>query len=66
MKKIKFLNKMTDIEKEILVGEVGENVYAICKDVNEVNDAIRWCNLHNVGDKFECESYSMEITKNKL
>lgn len=63
MKKILF--KSADIEKEILVGEVGELVYALCKNVDEVNDAIRWCNAHKTGEVFNSELYTMEILNDK-
>lgn len=63
MKKILF--KSADIEKEILVGEVGELVYALCKNVAEVNDAIRWCNAHKTGEVFDGGLYTMEILNDK-
>lgn len=61
MKKVRFLNKQTNTEKEVLVGKVGECVFAVCQNVKETNDAIRWCNTHKVGDKFDCDAYTLEI-----
>lgn len=58
---IKFTDKSTGTSLEILVGSLGQHVYKLTKSVNEMNDAIRWCNTHKLGDKFECNDYSMEI-----
>lgn len=63
MKKIKFQNKQTNTEKVVLVGKVGESVFAVCQNVKETNDAIRWCNQHKVGDRFDCDLYSLEIVE---
>lgn len=63
MKKIYFYNKENHTEKLVMVGKVGECVFAVCNNVKETNDAIRWCSHHNVGDKFDCDLYSMEITE---
>ena len=63
MKKVRFLNKQTNTEKEVLVGKVGECVFAVCQNVKETNDAIRWCNQHKEGDKFDCNLYAMEIVE---
>ena len=61
MKKVIILNKKTNTEKTVMVGKVGECVFAVCQNVKETNDAIRWCNQHNEGDKIELDSYAMEI-----
>lgn len=61
MKKIKFISKPTNTEKVIMGGKVGECVFAVCQNVKETNDAIRWCNQHKVGDKFDCNAYTLEI-----
>lgn len=62
MKKIKFINKqVNNTEKVIMGGKVGECVFAVCQNVKETNDAIRWCNTHKVGDKFDCDAYTLEI-----
>ena len=64
MKKVLFKNKETNTEKVLMVGNVGENVFPLCQNVKETNDAIRWCNTHNkFGEKFECDSYSLEIVE---
>ena len=63
MKKIKFTDKVKNREHEVLASNVGERVFAACNNVKETNDAIRWCNTHNVGDVFDCDLYRMEIIK---
>lgn len=63
MKKIKFTDKVLNCENEVLASNVGEKVFAACKDIKMVNNAIRWCNTHNVGDVFDCDLYRMEIIK---
>lgn len=62
MKKIKFINKqVNNTEKVIMGGNVGQYVFACVNNVKEMNDAIRWCNTHKVGDKFDCDAYTLEI-----
>jgi hypothetical protein len=61
MKKVKFTNKEKNESKVYLVGNVGQYVFACVNNVKETNDAIRWCNTHNVGDKFDCDAYTLEI-----
>ena len=61
MKKVKFLNKTKNESKVYLVGNVGQYVFACVNNVKETNDAIRWCNTHNVGDEFDCDAYTLEI-----
>ena len=61
MKKIKVLNKSNNTEEVGRVGRVGERVFAMCQNVKETNDAIRWCNTHNVGEVFDCDAYTLEI-----
>lgn len=64
MKKVNFVNKqMNNTEKVVMVGKVGECVFAVCQNVKETNDAIRWCNKHKVGEVFDCDLYSMEIVE---
>ena len=60
-KKVIFNNKVDGNECNMLVGKVGEHVFALTKSVKEMNDAIRWCNTHNVGDTFDCDLYTLEI-----
>jgi hypothetical protein len=60
-KKVIFNNKVEGNESNMLVGKVGEHVFALTKSVKEMNDAIRWCNNHKAGDVFECEKYRMEL-----
>lgn len=60
-KKVIFENKVEGNVFTLLVGKVGEHVFALTKSVNEMNDAIRWCNFHNVGDVFECDKYRIEL-----
>ena len=61
MKKVKFTNKAKNVSKVYLVGNVGQYVFACVNNVKETNDAIRWCNTHKVGDKFDCDAYTLEI-----
>lgn len=61
MKKVIFTNKKTKAANDCRVGNIGELVFAITHDVNEMNDTIRWCNKHHVGDKFECNEYRIEL-----
>ena len=61
MKRVYFINKKTNEAKKCRVGNIGALVFAITHDVNEMNDAIRWCNKHHVGDKFECDKYRIEL-----
>lgn len=63
MKKVRFINKAKNESKVYLVGNVGQYVFACVNNVKETNDAIRWCNTHKVGDKFERYDYSMEIVE---
>lgn len=61
MKRVKFLNKLNNKQEVILTGNVGERVFPIVNNVKETNDAIRWCNTHKVGDKLDCDAYTLEI-----
>ena len=61
-KKVIFNNKVDGKVINLLVGNLGEYIYALTKNVKEMNDAIRWCNFHNVGDVFECDKYRIELT----
>lgn len=61
MKKVYFYNKEMKTESLIMVGQVGEKVFAVCNNVKETNDAVKWCNTHKTGDKFDCDLYTMEI-----
>jgi hypothetical protein len=61
MRKIRFTNKETGATKDVISGNVGENVFVVTQNVKETNDAIRWCNTHKVGDKFDCDAYTLEI-----
>lgn len=61
MKKVKFTNKAKNESKVYLVGNVGQYVFACVNNVKEMNDAIRWCNTHKVGYKFDKKLYSIEI-----
>ena len=61
MKKVRFTNKEKNESKVYLVGNIGQYVFACVNNVKETNDAIRWCNTHKVGDKFDCDEYTLEI-----
>ena len=61
MKKVRFTNKAKNESNVYLVGNVGQYVFACVNNVKETNDAIRWCNTHKVGDKFDCDAYTLEI-----
>lgn len=61
MKQVVFFEKENNIEKKVFISDIGELVYRYVKDVKKTNNAIRWCNIHNVGDVFDCESYSLKI-----
>lgn len=61
MKKVKFTDKAKNESNVYLVGNVGQYVFACVNNVKETNDAIRWCNQHKVGDKFDCDAYTLEI-----
>jgi hypothetical protein len=63
MKKVRFTNKAKNESKVYLVGNVGERVFPIVNNVKETNDAIRWCNQHKVGDKFDCDEYTLELVE---
>ena len=63
MKKVKFLNKAKNESNVYLVGNVGQYVFACVNNVKETNDAIRWCNTHKVGDKFDCDAYTLDISE---
>jgi hypothetical protein len=63
MKKVKITNKAKKESKVYLVGNVGQYVFACVNNVKETNDAIRWCNTHKLGDKFDCNDCSMEIVE---
>ena len=63
MRKIRFTNKATNETSDVMVGHVGEKVFVICQNVKETNDAIKWCNNHKLGDKFDVDDYSMEIVE---
>ena len=62
-KMVKFTDKAKNETKVMLVGTVGSAVFALTKDVKETNDAIKWCTMHEIGDKFDCDDYSMEIVE---
>ena len=61
MKKARFTNKEKNETKDYLIGDIGQYVFALVNNVKETNDAIRWCNTHKVGDKFDCDAYTLEI-----
>lgn len=65
MKKCLFTNKATNLTTECMVGNIGELVFAITHDVNEMNDAIRWCNKHHVGDVFNSDNYTIKLVESK-
>ena len=50
MKKVKITNKVSNKTTECMAGSIGEHVFSICKNVDETNRAIRWCNTH--GQRF--------------
>ena len=47
-KKVIFNNKVDGEKFNMLVGKVGEHVFALTKSVDEMNDAIRWCTTKRV------------------
>jgi len=63
MKKVRFFNKAKKESKVYLVGNVGQYVFACVNNVKETNSVISWCNTHKLGDKFDCNDYSMEIVE---
>lgn len=63
MKQVKFTNKVKNTEEIMMVGKVGENVFPLVNNVKETNDAIRWCNTHNIGDIYDCDEYGIEIIR---
>lgn len=65
MKKLRFTNKKENVTKECRMGQIGEMVFALVCNVKETNVAIRWCNTHKVGDKFDCDAYTLEIIEKK-
>ena len=65
MKKCLFTNKATNQTTECMVGNIGELVFAITHDVNEMNDAIRWCNKHHAGDVFNCDNYTIKLVESE-
>lgn len=65
MKRVYFTNKKTNATNDCRVGNIGELIFAITHNVNEMNDAIRWCNKHHVGDKFECDKYRIELVESE-
>ena len=60
-KMVKFTNKETNEVFNMLIGKVGETVYKLTHNVNEMNDAIRWCNRHDIGDTFDADKYSITL-----
>lgn len=58
---VKFTNKETNDVFNMLIGKVGENVYKLTHNVNEMNDAIRWCNRHDIGETLDAEKYSITL-----
>lgn len=60
-KVLKFTNKTNGIVKELQYGALGHEVFDVTKSINEMNDAIRWCNNHKEGDVFDCDAYKIEI-----
>ena len=63
MKMIRLVNNQTGKTNDVWVWQIGEKVFAVCQNVKETNDAIKWCTNHKLGDKFECDDYSMEIVE---
>lgn len=59
-KKIRFTNK-GGLDVMTRIGGLGQYVFGATGSVNETNDAIRWCNKHGVGERFECDEYVIEI-----
>jgi len=63
MKKVIFTNKKTNAVTDCRIGNIGELVFAITHNVNEMNDAIRWCNKHHVGDVFNSDNYTIKLVE---
>lgn len=64
-KTIKFTDKKTGKSLEILSGVLAHHVFDVTKSVNEMNASVRWCNNHKAGDKFDCDTYCIEILSNE-
>ena len=61
-KTVKFTDLASGESVEVLSGAIGKHVFGVTKSVNEMNSAVRWCNNHGLGEKFECSAYTLEIT----
>lgn len=65
MKRVYFTNKKTNATNDCRVGNIGEFIFAITHDVNEMNDAIRWCNKHHAGDVFNNDNYIIKLVESE-
>lgn len=65
MKRVYFTNKKTNATNDCRVGNIGELIFAITHDVNEMNDAIRWCNKHRVGDVLDSDNYTIKLVESE-
>ena len=61
MRKIRFTNKETGTTKDVISGNVGENVFVVTQNVKQTNDAIRWLNGKKVGEVYDHEKFKLEI-----
>ena len=46
---------------ETSISLLGEVVYKITRDVQAVNNAIRWANTHSIGDSNRYEAFLLEL-----
>lgn len=60
-KTIKFTDKKSGTSLEMLSGSLGHHVFDVTKSINEMNSAVRWCNVHGVGDVLEKDGFKVEI-----
>lgn len=60
-KMVKFTDKNTKECKRMLISNVGEHVFRIVCDVNEMNRAISWCNHHTIGEVWDRDEYRIEL-----
>lgn len=65
MKRVYFTNKKTNAVTDCRIGNIGELVFAVAHDVNEMNDVIRWCNKHHVGDVLDSDNYTIKLIESE-
>ena len=60
-KKARFTDLATGNTIDLLIGNVGQHVFKVSKNVNLMNHAIRWCNTHDVGATLEHDTFKIEL-----